>query len=196
MTKSSPSQVYLPAVTDYLPEPIMLCLSSFLDFCYLVRRSDIDETTLAEIDTAVEHFHHYRKVFIQSGVRDDFALPRQHAMVHYQQNIIDFGAPNGVCSSITESRHITAVKKPWRRSNRNQALSQMLLTNQRLDKLHAQHAFLADNGLVAPNHPPPPDPFDTEKEDPGAVDEPVLAEVTLTRTRGMYKSWLLVDVTF
>ncbi|KAK0435040.1 hypothetical protein EV421DRAFT_1892617 [Armillaria borealis] len=176
-------KVYLPTVTDYLPEPIMLCLSSFLDFCYLVHRSDIDESTLTEIGTAVEHFHHYRKVFIQSGVRDDFALPCQHAMVHYRQNIIDFGAPNGVCSSITESRHITAVKKPWRRSNRNQALSQMLLTNQWLDKLHAQRAFLADNGLVAPNHPPPPDPFDTEKEDAGAVNEQVLAEVTLARTR-------------
>ncbi|PBK62152.1 hypothetical protein ARMSODRAFT_990497 [Armillaria solidipes] len=160
-------KVYLPAIADYLPEPIMLCLSSFLDFCYLVRQSDIDESTLADIERAVEHFHHYRDVFIQSGVRDDFSLPRQHAMVHYHQNIIDFGAPNGVCSSITESRHITA----------------MLLTNQRLDKLYAQRAFLADKGLVAPNHPPPPDPFDLEKEDEGPIDERVSAEVTLARTR-------------
>jgi hypothetical protein len=51
--------------------------------------------------------------------------------------IEDFGAPGGLCSSITESRHITAVKKPWRRSNRYQALGQMLLINQRLDKLAA-----------------------------------------------------------
>lgn len=179
-------QVYLPAITDYLPEPIMLCLSSFLDFCYLVRRSDIDESTLADIQRAVELFHHYRDVFIQSGVRDDFSLPRQHAMVHYRQNIIDFGAPNGVCSSITKSWHITAVKKPWRRSNRHNALSQMLLTNQRLDKLYAQRAFLADKGLVAPNHPPPPDPFDLEKEDEGPIDEWVLAEVMLARTRGTF----------
>ncbi|KAF8953940.1 hypothetical protein BDZ97DRAFT_1678489, partial [Flammula alnicola] len=42
----------------------------------------------------------------------------------------EFGAPGGLCSSITESRHITAVKKPWRRSSRFEALGQMLITNQ------------------------------------------------------------------
>ena len=44
---------------------------------------------------------------------------------------------NGLCSSITESKHITAVKNPWRRSNRNQPLGQMLMTNQQSDKLAA-----------------------------------------------------------
>lgn len=48
-----------------------------------------------------------------------------------------FGAPNGVCTSITESKHIRAVKEPWRRSSRNNALFQMLTTNQRLDQLGA-----------------------------------------------------------
>ncbi|KIJ16060.1 hypothetical protein PAXINDRAFT_76254, partial [Paxillus involutus ATCC 200175] len=42
-----------------------------------------------------------------------------------------FGAPNGLCPSITESKHITAVKKPWRRSNKHNALGQILRTNQR-----------------------------------------------------------------
>ncbi|KAF8545891.1 hypothetical protein OG21DRAFT_1428433, partial [Imleria badia] len=46
-----------------------------------------------------------------------------------------FGAPNGLCSSITESKHIKAVKQPYRRSNHHNALGQMLTTNQRLDKL-------------------------------------------------------------
>ncbi|KAJ7883643.1 hypothetical protein B0H14DRAFT_2273060, partial [Mycena olivaceomarginata] len=60
-----------------------------------------------------------------------------------------FGAPGGLCSSITESRHITAVKKPWRRSSRYNALGQMLLTLQRLDKLAAARADFVDGGMVA-----------------------------------------------
>ncbi|KAJ7025454.1 hypothetical protein C8F04DRAFT_890066, partial [Mycena alexandri] len=48
-----------------------------------------------------------------------------------------FGSPNGLCSSITESKHIKAVKEPWRRSSRFNALSQMLRTLVRLDKLAA-----------------------------------------------------------
>ena len=49
--------------------------------------------------------------------------------------IQEFGMPNGLCSSITESHHIIAVKKPWHRSNHYEPLGQILLTNQRLDKL-------------------------------------------------------------
>ncbi|KAK0460894.1 uncharacterized protein EV420DRAFT_1619442 [Desarmillaria tabescens] len=176
-------KVYLPAVADYLPEEMMQCLASFLDFCYLVCRTDFNEDTILEVESAMARFHYYRQVFITTGVRDTISLPRQHSLVHYWQHIIDFGASNSLCSSITESRHITAVKKPWCRSNRYNALSQMLLTNQQLDKLAALRSELVNYGLVTPNHPPPPDPFDLESEDVGAVDELILAEVKLAVTK-------------
>lgn len=60
----------------------------------------------------------------------------------------------------------------------------MLLTNQQLDKLTALQAELASLGLVTSNHTPPPNPFETESEDVGAVDEPILAEVKLAATKG------------
>jgi hypothetical protein len=53
--------------------------------------------------------------------------------------IKEFGAPNGLCSSITESKHIKVVKEPWRHSSSWKALGQMLFTNQQLDKLAAAH---------------------------------------------------------
>ncbi|PBK85227.1 hypothetical protein ARMGADRAFT_1048097 [Armillaria gallica] len=156
-------KVYLPAVADYLPEEMTQCLASFLDFCYLVRHADFDEDTLDQVDAAITKFHLHHNIFITTGVRDSISLPRQHSLVHYQQHILDFGAPNGFCSSITD---------------------QMLMTNQRLDKLTTLHAELASFGLVTHNHPPPPDPFDIESEDAGAVDEPILAEVKLAVTKG------------
>lgn len=161
-----------------------------MDFCYLVRQADFTEASLDAIESALEKFHQDRKVFIELGVRDAFNLPRQHSIIHYRTSIIEFGAPNGLCSSITESRHITAVKQPWRRSNRYNALSQMLLTNQRLDKLHALRAELADQGLAIPTHAPPPDPFDEHGEDEGPLDgEYVLSEVNLAATRGSSYFW-------
>jgi hypothetical protein len=69
-------------------------------------------------------------------------------MVHYHSLIRQFGAPNGLCSSITESKHIRAVKEPWRRSNRNEALGQMLVTNQRLDQLVAARTDFATRGML------------------------------------------------
>ncbi|KAF8992148.1 hypothetical protein BDQ17DRAFT_1392882 [Cyathus striatus] len=61
---------------------------------------------------------------------------------------LQFGAPNGLCSSITESKHIKAVKEPWRCSNRYNALGQMLLTNERLDKLNAFRIDLQSRNLL------------------------------------------------
>lgn len=80
-------------------------VSAFTEFCYLVRRSQIDETTLASIEAAVKRFHREREIFIEVGVREDFSLPRQHSLNHYPSLIRLFGAPNGICSSITESKH-------------------------------------------------------------------------------------------
>ena len=69
-------------------------------------------------------------------------------MMHYHSLIRKFGAPNGLCTSITESKHIRAIKKPWRRSNHNQALGQMLVTNQGLNQLAAAHTDFANRGML------------------------------------------------
>jgi len=134
----------------HVPDEIVRAISAFLDVCYLARRSEINETTLKSFDAALTKFYHHWEIFRTLGVRNDFSLPHQHALSHYHTGITDFGAPNGICSSITESRHITAVKKPWRRSNHYNALSQMLLINQRLDKLHAARMNFIERGMLAP----------------------------------------------
>jgi len=126
---------------------------------------------------------------------DGYLLPRQHAMVHYPLLIREFGAPNGLCSSITESKHIKAIKEPWRRSSHFQALGQMLLTNQRLDKLAATRVdfeargmlnnslFTVDNtGIVIPTTIPSVVDDDDDGE---AVDGEVLAEVLLAKKPSM-----------
>lgn len=132
-------------------------ISSFLNVCYIARRADLDHTALQAFDTALAKFYTLREVFHTLGVRPTgFSLPRQHSLSHYSHLIKEFGAPGGVCSSITESRHITAVKKPWRRSSRYQALGQMLVTNQRLDKLAAARVDFINRGMLdatKPQHP-------------------------------------------
>ena len=100
-----------------------------------------------------------------------------------------FSAPNGLCSLITESKHIKAVKEPYRRSSHFEALGQMLLTNQRSDKLTAFHVYLTacsmlDGPCLAPGVIPilPAPPHDP---DDNAVDGPrALASVSLARNRG------------
>jgi hypothetical protein len=59
-----------------------------------------------------------------------------------------FGAPNGLCLSMTEAKHIKAVKEPWRQSSCYELLGQMLLTNQHLDKLTAVCIDFASQGML------------------------------------------------
>jgi hypothetical protein len=134
------SQVLLPALEGYVPPEIIQTFHAFLDFCYLVRKNIIDEDTLDKIDDALARFHEYRVIFQKLGLRNNFNLPRQHIMKHYRHLIELFGAPNGLCTSITESAHIKAVKKTWRRASKGEPLWQMLIINQRLDFLAASRA--------------------------------------------------------
>jgi hypothetical protein len=115
------------------------CLASFLDFCYIVRRNAITEHSLIELQSLLDRFHAQREIFVgTAGVTGErISLPRQHSLMHYIRLIILFGSLNGLCSSITESKHIKAVKEPWRRSSRFKALKQMLTTISQTDKLSA-----------------------------------------------------------
>ncbi|KAI0000685.1 hypothetical protein BJV74DRAFT_876935 [Russula compacta] len=84
-----------------------------------------------------------------AGVNGDFiSLPCQHSLLHYLCSIRLFGSPNGLCSSITESKHIKAVKEPWWRSSRYNALIQMLWTICRLDKLAVAWRAFEELGMI------------------------------------------------
>ena len=128
----------------------------FMDFCYIVRRHTIDSATLETLEIYLAEFHEYRAIFQEVGIRTEspesgISLPRQHAMVHYISLIKQYGAPNGLDSSITESLHIPTVKKAWRRSSKYEPLGQILLTNQRNDKLAQARVDYAARGMLQPD---------------------------------------------
>ncbi|KAI6094447.1 hypothetical protein EDD16DRAFT_1503146 [Pisolithus croceorrhizus] len=141
-------KVYLPAIEGHVPVEIVRTFRALLEFTYLVRRNVITEETLVTIEDVINCFHKHREIFRESGTVQTFSLPRQHAMKHYPDLICLFGAPNGLCTSITESKHIDAVKDPYRRTNRNKPLGQMLIINQRLDKLAASRRDFSRRGML------------------------------------------------
>ncbi|TFK59591.1 hypothetical protein BDN72DRAFT_905705 [Pluteus cervinus] len=191
-------KVYLPAIAGHLPDKMVQAISDLIEFCYLVRRDIIDDDTLVAISATLDRFHVHREAF--RDVRPDgFSLPRQHSLMHYHRSIQLFGAPNGLCSSITENKHIKAVKRPYRRSGKFKPLGYMLVTNQRIDKIATARTYYTSKGLMngpgiplhllagipvpPPPPPPPPLPDDDERIEMGAVEEPISqSEVKLAKT--------------
>ncbi|KAE9393610.1 hypothetical protein BT96DRAFT_959029 [Gymnopus androsaceus JB14] len=157
-------KIFLPAIFGHVPSQMVKAIRDFLEFCYLAQSNVIDEDTLTAMDTRLADFHQHREIFRTTG---------------------QFGAPNGLCSSITESKHIKAVKQPWQCSSKHNALGQMLLTNQHLDKLAMYRVDLESRGMLKvpqklvkqlqANLPPPPPPSeDQDDAEEGPSDEPYL----------------------
>jgi hypothetical protein len=142
------SQVFLAAIAGYVPSAMVRSIATFMDACYIARRNAITAPALEHFQECVEEFHLLRNIFIKAGVRDSISLPRQHALKHFYRAIQLFGSPNGLCSSITESKHIKAVKEPWRRSSQYQALIQMLRTIVRMEKIMALRRVFSDRGML------------------------------------------------
>ena len=170
-------QVYLAAVAGYLPSRMVRCIATFIDVYYIVRRNAISMPVLECFNQLVKKFQELRDIFITSGVRTSISLPRQHGLPHFYSGIQLFGAPNGLCSSLTESKHIKVVKEPWRRSSRFRALVQMLRVIIRMEKMAALRRSLMKNGLLKGsttsayvNNPLSADSDSTEEDGAGDSD--------------------------
>lgn len=142
--------MYLPAIEGHVPHDMLQTFHAFLDFCYSVCKDVITESDLVILQDVLSQFHQFREVFKTASIVRSFSLPRQHSLCHYNELIRLFGAPNGLCSSITESKHVKAVKMPYRHSSHHKALGQMLLINQQLDKLTAMRIDFQTCGLLIP----------------------------------------------
>jgi len=46
-------------------------LAAFLDFCYIVRQSSLDEADLDALDNALQHFETECVIFETEGIRSD-----------------------------------------------------------------------------------------------------------------------------
>ncbi|KAL0063000.1 hypothetical protein AAF712_010131 [Marasmius tenuissimus] len=117
-------KVYIAAIQGHVPSDIVKTFSAFMECCFIVRKNSLAADDFAAFDYHLSRFHEYREIFITTGVRDDLSLPRQHALKHYPRGLRTFGSPNGLCSSITESKHIKAMLKTITRLEKMNAIQQ------------------------------------------------------------------------
>lgn len=117
-----------------------MLLHCFLNFViwFTVRRHVLDEDDLDKLDDVLSRYLQERENFRTTGVRSTrFDLPRQHALCHYRRDIVMMH--DVWCTKramFIDNRIQTHQGRPKALASL-QLVSQMLLTNQRLDKLLA-----------------------------------------------------------
>ena len=56
-------KVYLPAIIGYVPQMMVRAIATFIEFCYIVRRSVIDKNDLDKLDELLVKFHQEHEIF-------------------------------------------------------------------------------------------------------------------------------------
>ncbi len=141
-------QVYIAAICGHVPQDMVRCLSAFMNCCYIVHCNAITTSNITHFRHYLANFHQFRQIFITTGVRKDFSLPCQHALMHYPNAIELWGSPNGTCTSQTEAKHRPVVKKTWQRSSHHNPLLQMVKMLTCLDKLRALQCVFKQQGML------------------------------------------------
>ncbi|KAF8274535.1 hypothetical protein EI94DRAFT_1768740 [Lactarius quietus] len=151
-------KVFLAAIAGYISLAMVRCIAAFMDACYIAHWNAIDLPSLKHVWGYVQTYHDFCylpnhnndlcDVFIEAGVHVDVAVPHQHALSHFYHTIHQFGSPNGLCSSITKSKHIPTTKDTWQRSSKNNAMGQMVRTIQWIDKMLLLHQHFKECGML------------------------------------------------
>ena len=141
-------KVYLHAIEGHIPVEMVHTVHDLIELSYLIHHDVHNTESLKAIDDALKSFHMNCNIFKITGVVKSFNYPHQHSLKHYVALIHAYGALNSLCSSMTENKHIKAVRKPWMCSSCYKALKQMLLMNQHLNKPSTFHVHFKVNDML------------------------------------------------
>ncbi|THH20201.1 hypothetical protein EW146_g1111 [Bondarzewia mesenterica] len=124
------------------PIRIYRAVRALLDFLYLAQYPSHTDTTLGYLDDALKRFHANKDIFLEIGVREDFNLPKLHALVHYVASIKLLGTTDNFNTEYSERLHIDFTKDAYRATNHKDEYAQMTVWLQRKEKVLQHELFI------------------------------------------------------
>jgi hypothetical protein len=120
---------------------------SLLDFTYLAQYPSHDDETLDYMKSALEVWERNKGFFLNTGVRDDFNIPKLHSLLHYVDSIRMLGATDNFNTEMFERLHIDFAKAGWRASNKRDHFPQMvkwLSQREKVSRFESLHSYQLD----------------------------------------------------
>jgi hypothetical protein len=108
---------FLSIISGAVDACVFEAVRAILDFIYYAQYNSHTDTTLAQMQDALDTFHANKAVFMELGIRNDFDIPKIHSMRHYIQSIQSLGSADGYNSEGPECLHIDVAKNAYKASS-------------------------------------------------------------------------------
>ncbi|KAF8503964.1 hypothetical protein JB92DRAFT_3206955, partial [Gautieria morchelliformis] len=136
-------KVFMGLMAGALPPHALKAARAVLDFVYLSQYPSHTTTTLNCLQDALDRFHRYKGVFVDSKIREHFQIPKLHMIEHYTESIISRGTADGFNTELPERLHIDFSKVGYRTSSRKDFIIQMTRWLTRQEQIHSFGSFLS-----------------------------------------------------
>ncbi|KAM5541925.1 hypothetical protein V8D89_004235 [Ganoderma adspersum] len=99
-------KVLLGLLIGRVDPDVVTAVKALIDFIYLVQHHVHSDMTLRRMRDALRDFHHRKHIFIELGIRENFNIPKLHALLHYLKAISSLGCLDGLNTEASERLHI------------------------------------------------------------------------------------------
>ncbi|KAM6491600.1 hypothetical protein JOM56_012992 [Amanita muscaria] len=134
------SNMHLPG--GFNPARLVRTVRALLDFMFLVQLPVISICDLKSMGKALEKFHENKGILIDLGIRENFNIPKFHALTHYITSIQLFGATDNYNTQHTERLHIDYTKDAYRATNTRDEYPQMTTWLEHREKIERHSKYL------------------------------------------------------
>jgi hypothetical protein len=134
--------VTLLAGAPNVDDRVLTVVRALTDFIYYAQFQLHTSETLNAMQACLDTFHLHKDVFVELGLREDFNIPKFHAMQHYINAIRSLGSADGYNTEFSERLQIDYAKQGYRASNKRDYIEQMTLWLQRQEAIDVHSAYL------------------------------------------------------
>lgn len=131
----------LPLRAGLSPVRVIRAVRALLDFLYLSQYPVHTSETLRSLDEALARFHANKEVFVALGIREQFNLPKLHALLHYAYSIALLGTTDNYDTQYFERLHIDLAKDAYRATNHKEEYPQMTNWLLRKERIESYDSF-------------------------------------------------------
>lgn len=117
--------VVLGVIAGAVEPRVFQAACAVLDFIYYAQYQAHMDTTLVQMQEALDVFHVNKDVFVELGLHQHFNISKVHSMRHYVQSIRALGSADGFNSESPECLHINYAKDAYQASSKVDYIAQM-----------------------------------------------------------------------